>query len=166
LTYQLGSFIPFRARINHSKIWKSKEVAHGTLYLGSHLSKKRFCCYNKARQLADTGCASHETIRTRIEARLRHIGMSTSEIPEKLPNPFTSLEIADVLKARKVSTDPDWQLFLDQCLYGDGSATALSQCSKSTRKEYVARLRASPADWWKPDFLWKGLGPAMAVIAP
>jgi hypothetical protein len=166
LTYQLGSFIPFRARINHSMIWKSDGVPHGTLYLGSHLSKKRFCCYNKAKHLLDSGDAGQEAIRTRIEARLRHIGMSTSEIPEKLPNPFTSLEIADVLKARKVSDDPNWQSFLDQCLYGDGSATALSQCSKSTRKEYVAMLRASPADWWKPSFLWKGLGPAISDIAP
>jgi hypothetical protein len=92
--------------------------------------------------------------------------MSTSEIPEKLPNPFASLEIADALKARKVSDDPNWQSFLDQCVYSDGSAKALSQCSKSTRKEYVTRLRASSVDWWKPDFLWKGLDQAMAVIAP
>jgi hypothetical protein len=166
LTYNMGSFIPFHARINHSKMWKSKDVAHGTLNLCSLLSKKRFCFYDKAKQLTESGCPGHEVIRTRIEARLRHIGMSTSEIPEKLPNPFASLEIADVLKARKVSDDPYWQSFLDQCLYGNGSATALSQCSKSTRKEYVAMLRASRADWWKPDFLWKGLGQAMAVVSP
>jgi len=166
LTYKLGSFIPFRSRINHSKIWKLNGVPHGTLWLGSLLSKLKFSCYNKGKQLMDTGCAEHEVVRTRIEARLRHVGMTAAELLEKLPNPFISLEIADVLKAREISTDPDWHLFLDQCLYEVGSAAALSQCSKSTRKKYIAMLRASAADWWKPSFLWKGLAPAIAAIAP
>lgn len=164
MTYESCTFIPFRQRINHSEVWLDNGK-QGSLYLGSKLSKKRFCIYNKAKQLTDSKCAGKHKIRTRFEARLRHIGMSASEITEHLPNPFSCLEIADLPKARALSADLQWQSFLDQCLE-EGSAYALSQCQKPIRKKYMAMLRTAAATWWNPDYLWQVLPKALEVIAP
>lgn len=164
MTYPMNTFIPFRQRINFSKVWK-QHGEKGSIYLGSNLSKKRFCFYDKAKQLTDAKCAGEHKIRTRLEARLRHIGMAAFQISEHLPNPFSCLEIADLARARDVSTAVEWQGFLDQCLE-DGSAHALSQCPKPVRKKYMTMLRTCAATWWNPDYLWQVLPRALEVIAP
>lgn len=164
MSHERHTVIPFRERINFSTVWKANGHK-GSLYLGSKMSKKRFCIYDKAKQLVDKGCAGKHKIRTRFEARLRHTGVSASEIAEGLPNPFSCLEIADLARARSLSPDVHWQAFLDQC-EEDGSAIALSQCHKSKRKIYMARFRACAPSWWKPDFLWRDIKWAVEVIAP
>ncbi len=164
LTHERHTVIPFRERINASKVWKSNGLK-STLRLGSTKSKKRFYMYDKAKQLAETGCAGKHKVRTRFEARLRHIGMTASQIATDLPNPFSPIEIADVAKARCLSTDIAWQAFLDDCEVA-GSAHTLAQCTKHARKKYMTRLRACSAPWWNPDFLWKGIHSALEVVAP
>ncbi|PKO61223.1 MAG: hypothetical protein CVU24_09655 [Betaproteobacteria bacterium HGW-Betaproteobacteria-18] len=164
LTHQFHTFIPFRQKINWSKGWP-EEGEKNTMYLGSKLSKKRFCIYNKAKHLTDSKCAGKHKIRTRFEARLRHIGMAASEITEHLPNPFSCLEIADLPKARALSADLQWQSFLDQCLEV-GSASSLKQCQKLIRKKYMTMLRDVAVTWWNPDYLWQVLPTALEVIAP
>lgn len=164
MTHQFHTFIPFCQRINCSKGWP-EEGEKNTMYLCSKLSKKRFCIYNKAKQLTDSKCAGKHKIRTRFEARLRHIGMAASEITEHLPNPFSCLEIADLPKARALSADLQWQSFLDQCLE-EGSAYALSQCQKPIRKKYMAKLRDAAVTWWNPDYLWQVLPTALEAISP
>lgn len=165
MTHKFQTFIPFRQRINWSKTWPLEDLKKSTVNLGSELSKKRFCIYNKAKELADKKCAGKHKIRTRFEARLRHIGMSASDIQEHLPNPFSCLEIASLAKAREVSTSVEWHSFLDRCLE-DGSAQALSQCTKPVRKQYTMALRTCAVTWWNPDYLWQVLPRALNAIAP
>jgi hypothetical protein len=164
LTHATHTFIPFRAHTHKSQIPKESEEK-STVYLGSKTSKKRFCSYNKAKQLFETGCPGTHKLRTRFEVRLRHIGMTASQIATDLPNPFSPIEIADIAKARCLSTDIAWQAFLDDCEVA-GSAHTLAQCPKHTRKKYMTRLRACSAPWWNPDFLWKGIHSALEVVAP
>ena len=165
MTHQFQTFIPFRQRINWSRAWPLEDVEKSTVNLGSELSKKRFCIYDKAKELADKKCAGKHKIRTRFEARLRHIGMSASDIQEHLPNPFSCLEIASLAKAREASTSAEWHSFLDRCLE-DGSAQALSQCTKPARKQYTTALRTCAVTWWNPDYLWQVLPRALDAIAP
>lgn len=165
MTYQFHTFIPFRQRINSSKGWPLGDGEKSTVILGGNLSKKRFCVYNKTKELADKKCTGKHKIRTRFEARLRQIGMSAAYIVEHLPNPFSCLEIADLAKSRDASPSAEWHEFLDQCLKG-GSASALSGCPKSLRKKYMVMLRACAATWWDPDYLWQGLPWALEVLAP
>jgi len=165
MTHRFQTFIPFRQRINLSEAWPLGDVERSTVYLGSKLSKKRLCIYNKAKELADKKCVGKYRIRTRFEARLRHIGISASEIQEHLPNPFSCLEIANLAKARDVSTSAEWHCFLDQCL-DVGSATALSQCTKPVRMQYMMALRTCAPKWWNPDYLWQVLPRALEAIAP
>lgn len=165
MTYQFHTFIPFRPHINLSEVWPLEVVEKSTVYLGSNLSKKRFCIYDKAKELADKKCAGKHKIRTRFEARLHHIGMAASDIQEHLPNPFSCLEIANLAKAREASTSAEWHGFLDRCLE-DGSAHALSQCTKPVRKQYMSALRTCAVTWWNPDYLWQALPRALDAIAP
>ncbi len=90
--------------------------------------------------------------------------ISPAELVLKMPNPFKTLEIADLQAARQASKDKQWQGFVDQSSVL-GSATVLRQQPKR-RKQNMALLRASAANWRNPSSTWKGFAQAAQRIAP
>ncbi|MGA8146774.1 MAG: hypothetical protein WB870_04260 [Gallionellaceae bacterium] len=158
------SFVPFRPRCNYSYIYKEQDGSYGSTYLGSKLSALKFCIYDKHRQLLAKNLPAPHKTHTRIEVRLRHTGLSPSELLEKMDNPFKKLEIADLQKARNASKDKVWQNFLDLCLEV-GSAKALALHPKK-RKLYMSMLRVAASWWWKPNHIWLKLPQALSVIEP
>ena len=165
LTHAAHSFIPFRAMSNKSSIFVEKTGVKGSTYVGSSLSKLWFCIYDKHKHQIDKSYAAIEPLRTRIESRSRHIGLSPCNLQEKMVNPFLKLEIASLKKARDASKDKLWQGFLDLCLI-DGSAAALAHQTKYKRTQYLKMLRAAAVPWWNPQGVWPELPRALKVIAP
>jgi len=165
LTHAAHSFIPFRARCNKSLIFVDNNGVKGSTYLGSKLSTPRFCIYDKQKQQVDTHLPVTNKLRTRIESRSRHIGLSPCNLQGTMANPFQKLEIADLKKARDASEDKTWQGFLDQCLEV-GSAQALAQQTKYKRTQSMKMLRGAAVPWWNPQHVWPDLPRAMKVIAP
>jgi hypothetical protein len=158
------SFIPFRAKCNSSEIITESDGTKGSTYVGSKLSSLYFCIYDKRKQLKKKKLDTPHKIHTRIEVRMKFIGLHPSEIETQLANPFLKLEIADLSNARKASEDKAWQNFLDECLT-DGSAEALRKHPKQ-RKKYISMLRNQAAWWWKPNYVWSKLANAVSIIAP
>jgi hypothetical protein len=165
LTRPAHSFIPFRAKTNHSSIFIDKLGAKGTTYLGSMRSGVRFAIYDKAKQLKETGKFVQQKLHTRFEYRGTNIKAAPIELSTKLLNPFEKLMIADLSLAETAWNDKSWLAFLDHCL-NDGSASALASLTKSERKVYMHRLRDSRAAWWAPQAHWKWLNEALTRIAP
>lgn len=164
LTHHAHSFIPFREKVNHSKIFMDGSIK-GSTYLGSETSHLVFCIYDKAKQLADKKQPVPHKLHTRIEARAKKTKLAPAELLHKMPNPFQKLCIADITTARAVSNDLDWLLFLETC-ETLGSASALSSLTKSRRASFMKRLHNSRANWWKADSRWAGLSYALQEIAP
>ncbi|MBI5006427.1 MAG: hypothetical protein HZB95_04805 [Nitrosomonadales bacterium] len=158
------SFIPFRAKCNCSMIFTETDGAKGSIYVGSKTSSLWFCIYDKKKLLEKKKLDAPHKIHTRIEARMKFIGLHPNEIQTQLGNPFLKLEIADLTDAREASKDKTWQSFLDECL-SIGSAEALRNHPKQ-RKLFMMMLRNHTARWWKPDYVWSKLENAVSAIAP
>jgi hypothetical protein len=167
LKLERANIIPFRSRTNYSSVYVNKDGSKGSAYIGGLKSDTRFCIYDKAKQLADTKQLGHSLhkVRTRIEARLRHTKLSPCELVHSLANPFKRLELADRSSARLLTDCGQWHEFLDGCEVA-GSAATLAQCSKETRKTYIAMLRACRVANWNPDYFWGGIQVAIAAIEP
>ncbi|QOL50232.1 replication initiation factor domain-containing protein [Massilia litorea] len=165
LTHLAHTFIPFRQKTNHSRIFCDKHGVKGATYLGSRASNLLFCIYNKTKHLIETKKLPAHKLHTRIEARSRKLKLAPAELLLKMPNPFHRLWIADINKASTLSEDPEWLLFLGACAT-IGSAAALANLKKKDRKVFMDRLFAARATWWTPAFRWTGLAAALEQIAP
>ncbi len=163
MSHQMGSFIAFKRRCNCSSVYQANGTK-GTAYLGSSSSKQYFRIYDKRRHLLEKSLPEPFCVRTRIESVSRYLAISPSALGS-LSNPFVTLEIADLVAARKSSSLPAWHGFLDRC-EEVGSPHALRECQKGARKEAVMRLRTCSAGWWRPGSLWLHYPKAIASIAP
>ncbi|MBC3833599.1 replication initiation factor domain-containing protein [Undibacterium amnicola] len=164
LTHTAHDFIPYRRRCNMSEIFVEHDGTMGSTYLGSTKSDTRFCIYDKKKQLEKSSPVPEKT-RTRIEARLRNVSMPPCELISKMKNPFLTLQIADLKKAKQLTEEIEWQSFLLRCLE-TGSAKALSELKKAQRKAFNSRLDSVRASWWNPNYVWKYFENALLRIAP
>jgi hypothetical protein len=166
LVHPAHSFLPFKSFANVSSIFVDSLGYKGALYLGSVTSESEFSIYDKARKLKQEGHQLQFSTQTRIEARLRQLGIHPSEILAKVKNPFLRLEIADLQKLYSSSVSQDWQDFITNCKC-DGSARALASLpNKYVRQQYMKRLRQSPVSWWQPAKVWNGFESAIEKLEP
>lgn len=176
-TRPMHSFIPWTARAKKSGIFK-KEVMNdykGTIYIGTKKSPIRFSIYDKALKMEKDGMPNPLPTRTRIEAIVFEPYLPGSLVQRLRPceldkqlNPFRFLEIADLDKARKLSSDPDWHQFLDIATAEGGAPEAFKELTKEERLQTRERLRdpECQALWWNPDHAWAGHFQANAAIHP
>jgi hypothetical protein len=163
ITTKMHSFILWSKYSRSSRIFLNA-TGKGSNYLGSEDSPKYFIAYDKHRELIEKKLQSNYHTHTRIEAKLNKTGISPVDLIG-LANPFESLCIADKTTARNLTTNTQWQKFLDIAEV-KGSAAALAALPKKCRTEMRANLRLSAATWWNPDFIWSGFPRAIESIHP
>ncbi|MDM7948293.1 hypothetical protein [Hydrogenophaga sp.] len=159
-------FFPYHPNVKLSKIYFGKKDGEkGSTNLGSVASVRRFCVYDKAKQLVEEQSGSNFEKLIRVEVRLRKTGMSPYELLEGLENPFHGLRILSVQKLLSTSQEEAWLAFVEQCRCV-GTAQALGACSKQNRKLYKTRLDDASVDWWDSSKTWAGWPAAFAAIVP
>lgn len=177
-TKKMHSFIPWTARAKYSTIYP-RNIQHtekGQIKIGTKKSPIRFSIYDKALKMEKDGMPNPLPTRTRIEAIVFEPYLPGSKVQRLRPceldkqlNPFRFLEIADLDKARKLSSDPDWHQFLDMATAPEGGAPeAFKELTKEERLQTRERLRdhECQALWWNPDHAWAGHFQANAKIHP
>lgn len=165
LNKHAASFLPYHPAARTSMFYKNKDGSNGAAYLGSVKSNKRYCVYDKAKQLIETQGKSKFTKRMRVEARLRKTGLTASQLADGLKNPFQGLELIEIQKLLSISSETDWVSFVEECC-SSGTAHALKLCDKKLRKLYKFRLVSAKVGWWNPKQWWAQLPSALAVIQP
>jgi len=128
-----------------------------TYYLGSPVSPRRFCFYDKRAEVERKNAKSPIKTPlppqhvTRFEARVKDIPLFT--LPS-LSNPFVDLEVS---YRHKHSNDDDefFRMFLEATRF-QGGQKLLAQLSEKTAKDFKARLRTGRPVWWKPSHFWNG----------
>ena len=141
------SILPWTSHSRKGDIFKDHEQGtKGAIYIGSKDSPRQFVTYDKKQQLLSKGISCPHSSLVRIEARLRNPGVLARDI-NQLGNPFEPLHIASLSKARVLSKDKAWQLFI-QTAENDGAVSAFSTLSKHHRKSYRERLTHCAVGWW------------------
>ena len=166
LSQKHHSFLPYRKGCKNSSIYfDSKTGQLGTTYIGSRTSNFRFRIYDKRKHLIETGKTPDPNWKThtRIEAVMRRLGITPAELCQ-LDNPFTKLQIVDVITTQGASEDKDWQSFIENSMQ-IGIPKALPS-NAYQRKKFRALLDETQCQWWNPNFIWLGLPDALGVIAP
>lgn len=149
-----AAYIPYSPRARKSFVYQEKSEHKGGQYVGSVKSNRRFCFYDKARQLKEVYGHSNFSCLARVEARLKKTGLKPVQLLDHLDNPFLHLSFLSVQSLRQASEDLAWQSFVDDC-EKLGVALPLWACDKNTRKLYQARLDAAKVQWWNPGKAWE-----------
>ena len=161
----ITNLLVFDARVKNSTILPSFPEPVQTIYIGHRKhSPRRFCIYNKARQLRKVKDTEVDGELTRIETRLRRTGLSPRNLNE-LTNPFTTLSVCTKLESRALLPSQRFAAFMDQC-DERGANAALHKCSLARRKQFSGILRRASCDWWQPETLWERWPQALQVLAP
>lgn len=160
-----AEYLPHSAKARRSFVYQEKAGLKGSQYVGSLDSVRRFCFYDKARQLKEKhgGSPFHKLVR--VEARLKKTGLKACELFEKLKNPFPHLELLSLQTLRIAAGDVAWSEFLDACEV-QGVALSLWACDEETRAVYKARLQAAKVEWWDAAKVWEGWPKAFTAILP
>ena len=159
------SFLIYGKHTRFSDSYINEDKTVGTTYLGSRKSPRLIRKYDKKKQLLETGsvfCTPHPIL-TRIEAALRHPGLSPADLLE-LPNPFKHVYAVDMDVARAFSGEIVWQQFLDRCP-SKGIPRAyptLPAFKKQCRKQ----LDGLHAPWWDSYEAWKSYPQALQILLP
>lgn len=141
------SILPWTNYSRKGDIYKDHEQGtKGAVYIGSKDSPRQFVAYDKRQQLRAKGLTCPYNSLLRIEVRLRNPGILARDI-EQLGNPFDSLHIASLSKARALSKEKAWQAFI-QTAENDGAVKAFAHLSKHHRKTYRERLNQCAVGWW------------------
>lgn len=159
------AYFPYYPAARKSEVFFENNGDKGSTYIGAASSSKRFCVYDKAKQLANKQGKSNFKRLMRVEARLKKTGLKPFELLEKLENPFDGLEFLSAEKLLCISDDDGWAVFVEQCRCV-GTAQALYECEKQVRKIYKARLASAKVDWWDASKAWEGWPNAFAAILP
>lgn len=160
-----ADYLPHSAKARRSYVYPEKSGYKGSQYVGSLDSERRFCFYDKARQLKEKqgGSPFHKLVR--MEARLKKTGLKVFELYEELKNPFEHLELLSLQCLREAAEDVEWSAFLDAC-ESQGIALSLWACDEETRALYKNRLQAAKVQWWDPAKAWKGWPEAFRSLLP
>lgn len=165
LNKDVALYLPYHPTARTSKFHKNSDGSKGSAYLGSPKSNKRYCVYDKAKQLIETQGKSNLKKRMRVEARLRKTGLKPINLVDGLENPFQGLELLDVRKLVDLSDEAAWVDFVQACR-SVGTAGALKPCNKKLRKLYKARLESAKVGWWDANHWWSKWPSAVAAIQP
>lgn len=158
-------YLPYHSASRTSEFHKNPDGSNGSAYLGSKKSSKRYCVYDKAKQLIETQGKSNLKKRMRVEVRLRKTGLKPVQLVDGLENPFQGLELLDVQTLVDLSDEAAWVDFVQACRCV-GTASALKQCNKKLRKLYKARLESAKVGWWDANQWWSKWPSAVAAIQP
>lgn len=137
--------LPWTTHTKKGDIWQ-KGTEKGAIYVGSKDSPRQFCIYDKRLQLIATGQHCPNPSLVRVEARLRSPGILARDI-DQLQDPFKSLHIASLSKARALSKEKQWQSFI-QNASNNGVSMAFTKLSKHYRKVYREQLSECAVKWW------------------
>ena len=137
--------LPWTAHTKKGDIWQ-KGNEKGSIYVGSKDSPRQFCIYDKRLQLIAKGQHCPHPSLVRVETRLRHPDVLARDL-DQLKDPFQALHVASLSKARALSKEKQWQLFI-QNASSNGASMAFSELSKHYRKIYRERLTECAVKWW------------------
>ncbi len=137
--------LPWTAHTKKGDVWQ-KGIDKGSIYVGGKDSPRQFVIYDKCLQLVAKGQHCPHPSLVRVEVRLRHPGILARDL-DQLEDPFQSLHIASLSKARALSKEKQWQSFIKNSS-NNGVSTAFSQLSKHYRKIYRERLTKCAVKWW------------------
>ena len=167
LSHKNHEFLPYRKWCTKSEIQVEDTGFHGTLYVGSKSSSLWFRVYDKVKQLKDTGKSTKVEILpcTRIEAVLQSLGRTPAKLLEIDENPFKRLQIADLQQVKAIELGDDWKAFIAESLHV-GVPRALKERPDKVRSKYLSMLDDCQVKWWKPDWVWKQLPGAVAILMP
>lgn len=160
-----ADYLLHSARARRSYVYPEKSGRKGSQYVGSIDSVRRFCFYDKARQLKEKhgGSPFHKLVR--MEARLKKTGLTAYELFENLENPFPHVELLSLQTLREAADDVAWSAFLEGCEL-QGVALSLWACDEETRALYKSRLQAAKVQWWDPTKAWESWPKAFTSILP
>ena len=161
------TFLPFQKSISKSYIYTEKDGCRGTVYIGSSESDRYMRIYDKRKKNVKDGVEAKSGLpRTRFESVRRRLHLAAPELAN-IENPFLSLKVADLGKAKALQVDFEWPAFLADCeSMGVPRALPTVKSNQSRRKKYTAALNSVPASWWKPHNAWKHFPTALLKIAP
>lgn len=165
LNKDFSDHLPHYPNAQKSKIYIDKKGIKGSKYIGAVSSSKRYCVYDKAKQLLEKKGGSNFKKLIRIEARRRKTGMKPFELLEGLGNPFKGLQMLSIQKLTSCSSDDAWKAFVDQCQHV-GTALALGACDQQTKKIFESRIASASVEWWDASKAWDGWPSAFAAILP
>ena len=137
--------LPWTAHTKKGDIWQ-KGNEKGSIYVGSKDSPRQFCIYDKRLQLIAKGQHCPHQSLVRVEARLRNTGILARDL-DQIEDPFQALHIASLSKARALSKEKQWQLFI-QDASNNGTSMAFPKLSKHYRKIYREQLFECAVKWW------------------
>ena len=137
--------LPWTAHAKKGDIWQ-KGNEKGSIYVGSKDSPRQFCIYDKRLQLIAKGQHCPHPSLVRVETRLRQPDVLARDL-DQLEDPFQALHVASLSKARALSKEKQWQLFI-QNASSNGASMAFSELSKHYRKIYRERLTECAVKWW------------------
>ena len=137
--------LPWTAHTKKGDIWQ-KGNEKGSIYVGSKDSPRQFCIYDKRLQLIAKGQHCPHPSLVRVETRLRQPDVLARDL-DQLEDPFQALHVASLSKARALSKEKQWQLFI-QNASSNGASMAFSELSKHYRKIYRERLTECAVKWW------------------
>ncbi|MDR3369580.1 hypothetical protein [Rhodoferax sp.] len=150
----MGSILPWTVRARVGTVYAPHDTDNpggtiypiGTSYIGSEESPRRYCIYDKKKELIDGGKPCPYLSLTRIEARLSGLCIGVSDLAS-LPDQFQLLNVASVSKAKALSNDKPWQGFIHDAI-DSGTVDAFSVLSKRHKKKYKAQLLDCTPTWW------------------
>ena len=90
------------------------------------------------------GCASIVLARRQLGS---DVGEYFSSLLDQIEDPFQTLHIASLSKARALSKEKQWQSFIKNAS-NNGASMAFYELSKHYRKNYRERLTECAAKWW------------------
>ncbi len=137
--------LPWTARTKKGNIWQ-KGIEKGAIYVGHKDSPRRFVVYDKRRQLIAKGLPCPHPSLVRVEARLKNPGILVKDL-DHLEDSFQVLHISSLSKARALSKEKQWQLFI-QDASNNGTSMAFPKLSKHYRKIYREQLFECAVKWW------------------
>ena len=137
--------LPWTAHTKKGDIWQ-KGSEKGAIYVGSKDSPRQFVIYDKRLQLIAKGQHCPHQSLVRVEARLRNTGILARDL-DQIEDPFQALHIASLSKARALSKEKQWQLFI-QDASNNGTSMAFPKLSKHYRKIYREQLFECAVKWW------------------
>lgn len=158
-------YLPYHPNARKSEVFTEHGGVKGSTYIGAASSSRRFCVYDKAKQLTKKQGGSNFKKLMRVEVRLKKTGFKPFELLSELANPFEGLQVLSVSKMLGISQEDAWLAFVEQCRCV-GTAQALAGCCKKTRKVYKARLKVVSVDWWDSCQTWSGWPNASTSILP
>lgn len=135
----------------------------GSIYLGSKKSTRRFCIYDKTKELKDKQGIILDHKLVRFEARLSNLKMTSSQL-HSLPNPFSSFRVGLISELLATKGDGVWETFKTQS-QSIGVQNALVSSGKH-RKQIKAQLAEIARPEWNPGQCWDQLPKALEILKP